>query len=68
MMEPIKIRFGGYQGPESVHTRAAAVLGDALAERLGDRVAFEVTGSVIAEGRNAADLLDMVERGEMTMC
>ena len=67
-MARIRIDFGGYQPPASVHSRAAEVLGRTLAERLGDAVDFEVTGNVIDQGRNAADLLDMVARGEMTMC
>ena len=67
-MEPIRIRFGGYQPPASVHSRGAAVLGRALAGRLGDRVRFDLDGDIVAAGRPAADLLGLVERGELTMC
>ena len=62
------IRFGGYQPPESVHSRAAAALGRALHRRLGDAMPFEIEGNVIDAGRDAADLLGMVETGEKTMC
>ena len=37
-MQPVHIRFGGYQPPASVHDKAAAILGEALATRLGDAV------------------------------
>lgn len=67
-MAGVRIEFGGYQPPTSVHSRAAEVLGRALADRLGDSVDFSLTGNVIDQGRNAADLLDLVARGEMTMC
>jgi C4-dicarboxylate-binding protein DctP len=67
-MEPIRIRFGGYQPPVSVHSRGAAVLGRALAARLGDGVRFDLDGDIVAAGRPAAALLGLVERGELTMC
>ena len=62
------IRFGGYQPPESVHSRAAAAFGDAVRSRLGDALPFDLEGNVMDAGRNAADLLGMVESGEKTMC
>ena len=65
---PVHIRFGGYQPPASVHSRAAAALGRALAARLGDAVRFELDGDVVAAGRPATDLLARVERGELTLC
>lgn len=67
-MEPIHIHFGGYQPPASVHSRAAERFGQALSSRLGDAVAFCLDGNVVAAGQPAADLLSLVERGEMTMC
>ena len=67
-MTGITIGFGGYQGPESVHSRAAEVLRDGLRRRLGDAVSFEIVGNVIDAGRKASDLLGMVERGELAMC
>ena len=68
MVVPIRIRFSGYQPPASVHSRAAAVFGRALADRLGDAVRFEFDGNIIDSGRAAADLLTMVESGEIAMC
>lgn len=67
-MSPVAIRFSGYQPPASVHSRAASVLGAALIERLGDEVDFQLDGDIVQQGRNAADLLAMVEAGETTMC
>ena len=45
-MEPVRIRFGGYQPPASVHSRGAAALGRALAARLGDGVRFDLDGDI----------------------
>ena len=62
------IRFGGYQEPASIHNRAAARFGELLQQRLGDRVAFELIGSIVKLGRPAGDLVPMVERGELSFC
>jgi C4-dicarboxylate-binding protein DctP len=67
-VEPIRIRCGGYQPPASIHNRAAALLGARLAERLGDAIHFELEGNVVAAGHRAADLLEWVRTGRMTMC
>ncbi len=67
-MEPIHIRFGGYQPPTSVHNKAAEVFGNALATRLGDAVAFSLDGNIIASGHQAVDLLRFVENGTLTLC
>jgi hypothetical protein len=55
-MQPISIRFGGYQPPASVRNKAAEVLGQALAARLGAGVRFDLEGNVITPGRRAGDL------------
>ena len=62
------IKFGGYQEPASIHNRAATRFGERLRERLGDRVEFELIGSIVKLGRPAADLVPMVERGELSFC
>ena len=62
------IKFGGYQEPASIHNRAAARFGELLRERLGDRVDFELIGSIVKLGRPAGDLVPMVERGELSFC
>lgn len=67
-MPPIGIRFGGYQPPQSVHSRAAEVFGKALLARAGDDVKFELKANIVEEGYKAADLLAWVERGELTLC
>ena len=67
-MAPVHIRFGGYQPPASVHSRAAEVFGEALARRLGDRLRFDLDGDIVAAGHKAAELLTMVEDGALTMC
>lgn len=65
---PLALKFGGYQEPASVHNRAAARFGERLKERLGDRVAFELIGSVLGLGRPSGELVPMVERGELSFC
>jgi TRAP-type transport system periplasmic protein len=67
-MQPIHIRFGGYQPSTSVHNKAADALGRGVTARLGAAVSFELDGNVIASGHQAADLLALVESGAMTMC
>jgi C4-dicarboxylate-binding protein DctP len=67
-MTPIELRFGGYQGPASVHTRAGSVFGEALAAGLGDRVRFTFDSNIVERGQKAADLLSMTESGELDGC
>jgi len=64
----VVIKFGGYQEPASIHNRAASRFGELLRERLGDRVDFELIGSIVKLGRPAGDLVPMVERGELSFC
>ncbi len=60
-----EIRFGGYQPERSVHTRAARALEQQL---VGEPdVAFSLEPNVTARGKAAADILDMVATGELTM-
>ena len=63
-----KITFGGYQPPASIHNRAAEIFGATLLEELGDSVDFTLTGNIIEQGHKAADLLTMVESGDLSMC
>lgn len=67
-MTPMVLKFGGYQKPASIHNRAAARFGELLKQRLGDRVAFELIGSVLDLGRPSGDLPVMVETGELSFC
>jgi len=64
----IRIRCGGYQAPQSVHTRAVESFARQLGERLGDDVSIEFDADVVARGRKAADLLEWVGSGRIEMC
>ena len=64
----LDIRFGGYQEPASIHNRAAARFGELLTRALGERVGFQLIGSVLKLGRPSGDLVPMVERGELSFC
>ena len=67
-MTPIELRFGGYQGAASVHTRAGNVFGEKLAGELGNSVNFTFDANIVERGRKASDLLSMVEAGEIDGC
>lgn len=67
-MSPTLIRCGGYQPPASIHNRAAGLLGERLAARLGDSVRFELDGDIVARGHKAADLLEWVRSGRIEIC
>lgn len=67
-MTPLALKFGGYQEPASIHNRAATRFGELLKERLRDRVAFELIGSILKLGHRSGDLVPMVERGELSFC
>jgi tripartite ATP-independent transporter DctP family solute receptor len=67
-MEPVHIRFAGYQPSTSVHTKATEVLGKALTARLGNAVRFDFDANIVTAGHKAADLLSMVETGALSMC
>ena len=67
-MNRLALKFGGYQPPASIHNQAATRFGELLTQRLGDRVAFELIGSVLDVGRLSGDLPLMVEKGELSFC
>ena len=67
-MNPVTLKFGGYQPPASIHNQAARRFGERLADTLGDRIAFELIGSVLDVGRLSGDLPVMVEQGELSFC
>jgi TRAP-type C4-dicarboxylate transport system substrate-binding protein len=67
-MTPITLKFGGYQPPASIHNVAAARFGELLRQKLGDRITFELIGSVLDIGRLSGDLPTMVETGELSFC
>jgi TRAP-type transport system periplasmic protein len=61
------LRCGGYQGDDSVHTRALHVLADEIG-RAGAGVETELTPNITAQGRKASDLLALVESGDLDVC
>ncbi|QPM90474.1 TRAP transporter substrate-binding protein DctP [Pseudooceanicola algae] len=63
-----RITFGGYQGPASVHTRGAEAFAAALSRLTDGRAEVVLRPNITTEGRKAADLLDMVEQGEIDGC
>jgi C4-dicarboxylate-binding protein DctP len=62
------MRFGGYQAPISVHSRASVILKQEIEARLGDAVDIEIDGNIVARGHKASELLTRVESGALTMC
>ncbi len=64
----IELKFGGYQGDKSVHTRGGRVLADAVAEETSGAVTLAFDESIVARGHKAADLLSMTENGELDGC
>ena len=68
MTAPVQLKFGGYQEPASIHNRAAGRFGELLKKKLGDRIAFELIGSVLKIGRPSGDLPVMVDAGELDFC
>jgi TRAP-type transport system periplasmic protein len=64
----ITLHFAGYQPARSVHTRALHALSNGVARRSAGALEIAVTDSVVSQGRKAADLLSMVERGELDGC
>lgn len=67
-MSRFTIRLGGYQGPQSVHTRGAVRFGEVLEREAGDVASFELVPDVLALGRPSGDLPAMVENGELELC
>ena len=67
-MSPLVLKFGGYQEPASIHNQAAGRFGELLKKSLGDRIRFELIGSILKIGRGSGELVPMVESGELTFC
>ncbi|MGH1483760.1 MAG: TRAP transporter substrate-binding protein [Geminicoccales bacterium] len=64
----IAIRFGGYQGDKSVHTRGARFFGEALARIVGNKVDMTFLQNIVEDGNKASDLLSMTESGAIDGC
>src|SRR5215472_14645519 len=63
----ISLHFAGSQPARSVHTRALHALRESVARAQG-ALAIAVTDSVVATGHRSADLLAMVENGDIDGC
>jgi C4-dicarboxylate-binding protein DctP len=64
----ITLKLGGYQGADSVHTRAAVRFGEVLESEAGSLASFELVPDVLALGRKSGELPTMVESGELALC
>ena len=64
----VQIRIAGYQDGRSVHTRAVHLMISTLLERIGGRVEVSFVENIAAQGRKAADLLDLVKSGDIDLC
>ena len=62
------IKFAGYQGEHSVHTRAATVFCESLRREAGDTVHVQFESNIVQNGFKAADLLTKTENGELDGC
>ena len=62
------IKFGGYQGDNSVHTRAARVFADTLKQATDGAVEVDFTQNIVEQGAKAADLLNRTESGALDGC
>jgi TRAP-type C4-dicarboxylate transport system substrate-binding protein len=65
-MPKVRIRLAGYQPPRSILTRALTKVASSLRQHPGIEVEF--TGSIIATGRRADDLLAMTEGDDLDIC
>ncbi len=63
-----KIKFAGYQGEQSVHTRAANHFCKALRQVAGDAVDIQFEQNITQSGFKAADLLTRTESGDLDGC
>lgn len=62
------LKLGGYQGPGSVHTRAAHVFAAELARLSDGDLTVDVEENVTARGPATSDLPPMVKKGELSFC
>lgn len=64
----IELKFGGYQGPNSVHTRGGRVLAEAVEEETGGKIRLVFDENIVSRGHKAADLLSLTESGDLDGC
>jgi len=63
-----RITIGGYQPAKSVHTRAMKVFAETVSRQSDGALTVEFRENIPQEGRNAADLFDLVESGALDGC
>jgi len=63
-----KLSFGGYQGDNSVHTRAGRVFCESLKRELGESIEVNFDENIVQKGHKAAELLSRTESGELDGC
>lgn len=68
MSAPLRITFGGYQGPNSVHTQGMKAFATALRELTGGGIEVELRSDVTRQGHTLGALLSMTEAGEIDAC
>ncbi len=67
MTEAIQIRLGGYGPPKTTFSRALKIIGDKLKAQFGSRVDIQYVWNVMDLGYNAEDVLELVERGALSL-
>lgn len=63
---PLRIRFGGYAPPDSVHTQAARFFKEAVERESRGTVAVDVFHNVLDFGYGFGDLVELVRAGVLT--
>jgi tripartite ATP-independent transporter DctP family solute receptor len=67
MTAPIQIRMGGYGPPTTGFSKSLKFIGDWLLARFGERLAIDYVWNIMDHGYKAEEILDLVERGELTL-
>ena len=62
------MKFGGYQGPDSIHTAAARLFGSELLGQEDLSLEFDLEESILDRGLNSGELPKMVASGELDLC
>ncbi len=62
------MKFGGYQGPDSIHTAAARLFGSELLGQEDLPLEFDLEESILDRGLNSGELPKMVASGELDLC
>lgn len=63
---PLRIRFGGYTPPDSIHTQAARFFKEAVEREAGGFAGVDVFHNVLEFGYGFGDLVELVRAGVLT--